>query len=61
MWQTKYASAVPKNLRLGIDFRPCIECDFLTGRPQSVHCIVENGQKKFDIKFGFAEKQPLSI
>ena len=28
-----YASAVPKNLGLGVDFRPCIEGDFLTGRP----------------------------
>ena len=22
MWQTKYASAVPKNLGVGVDFRP---------------------------------------
>ena len=29
----KYASAVPKDLGLGFDFRPCSECDFLTGRP----------------------------
>ena len=34
MWQTKYASAVPKNL--GVDFRPCSEGDFLTGRSYSV-------------------------
>ena len=33
MWQTKYASAVPKNLGLGFDFRPCSEGDFLTERP----------------------------
>ena len=33
MWQTKYASAVPKNLGLGVDFRPCSEGDFLSGRP----------------------------
>ena len=32
MRQTKYASAVPKNLGLGFDFRPCSEGDFLTGR-----------------------------
>ena len=31
--QTKYASAVPKNLGLGFDFWPCSEGDFLTGRP----------------------------
>ena len=23
MWQTKYASAVPKNLGVGVNFRPC--------------------------------------
>ena len=28
MWQTKYASAVPMNLGLGFDFRPCSEGDF---------------------------------
>ena len=33
MWQTKYASAVPKNLEVGVDFWPCSEGDFLTGRP----------------------------
>ena len=25
MWQTKYALAVPKNLGLGLNFRPCSE------------------------------------
>ena len=29
----KYASAVPKNLGVGVDFRPCSEGDFLTGSP----------------------------
>ena len=38
MWQTKYASAVPKDLGLGFDFRPCSEGNFLNGRPQSVVC-----------------------
>ena len=34
MWQTKYPSAVPKNLGLGIvDFLPCSEVNFLTGCP----------------------------
>ena len=28
-----YALAVPKHLGLGVDFRPCSEGDFLTGRP----------------------------
>ena len=36
MWQTKYASAVHKNLGLGLNFRPCSEGYFLSGRPQSV-------------------------
>ena len=36
MWQTKYASAVPKNLGLGLNFRPCSEGYFLSGRPYSV-------------------------
>ena len=36
MWQTKYALAVPKNLGVGIDFRPCSEGDFLTGRASVV-------------------------
>jgi hypothetical protein len=31
MWQTKYASAVPKNL--GLIFRPCREGYFLSGCP----------------------------
>ena len=34
MWQTKYASAVPK--KVGVNFPPCSEGDFLIGRPQSV-------------------------
>ena len=33
MWQTKYALAIPKNLGVGVDFQPCSEGDFLTGRP----------------------------
>ena len=41
MWQTKYAAAIPKNLGVGVDFRPCSEGYFLSGRPQSVMgCIV---------------------
>ena len=33
MWQTKYASVIPKNLGVGVNFRPCSEGNFLTGRP----------------------------
>ena len=40
MWQTKCASAVPKNLGLGFDFRPCSEGNCLTGRPQSVVFLI---------------------
>ena len=29
----KYASAIPKSLGVGVDFWPCSERDFLTGRP----------------------------
>ena len=36
MWQTKYALAIPKDLGVGVDFRPRSEDDFLTGRPYSV-------------------------
>ena len=36
MWQTKPASAVLKNLGLGLNFRPCGERYFLSGRPQFV-------------------------
>ena len=34
MWQTKYASAVPKHV--GVGFGPFSEGDFLSGRPLSV-------------------------
>jgi hypothetical protein len=30
MWQTKYASAVPNNLGLGLNFWPCSEGYFLS-------------------------------
>ena len=39
MWQTKYASDVPKNLGLGFDF-------FLTKRSQSVLNLKENHHKR---------------
>ena len=34
MWPTKYALAV--NLGLGLNFRPCSESYFISGRPYSV-------------------------
>ena len=33
MWQTKYASAVPKNLGVGVNFRPFSESYFLSVSP----------------------------
>ena len=33
MWHTKYAAAIPINLGLGLNFRPCSEGYFLSGRP----------------------------
>ena len=40
MWQTKYASAVPMNLGVGMDFRPCSEGNFLTECPYSVAMLM---------------------
>ena len=31
MWQTKYAAAIPKNLWVGVNFRPYSECYLLSG------------------------------
>ena len=36
IWQTKYASAKLKNLRLGFNFSSCSEGYFLSEHPQSV-------------------------
>ena len=36
MWLTKYASTVPKNLGVGVNFWPCSEGYFLSGRLKSV-------------------------
>ena len=51
MWQTKYALAVPKNLGVGVNFRPCSEGYFLSGRPQSVNraIVQENSSHKVTI------------
>ena len=40
MWQTKYASAVPKNFGVGMDFQPCSEGNFLTECPYSVALLM---------------------
>ena len=46
MWQTKYAAAIPKNLGLGLNFRPCSEGYFLSGRPLSVQCTLSAKEEK---------------
>ena len=51
MWQTKYASAVPKNLGVGVNFRPCSEGYFLSGRPLSVLLVIGNSFIKQSIWF----------
>ena len=33
MTQTKYALGIPKDLGVGVDFWPCREGDYFTGRP----------------------------
>ena len=47
MWQTKYASAVPIDLGLGFDFRPCSKENFLIGCPQSVIEFNSNNKHRF--------------
>ena len=42
MWQTKYASAVPKNLGLGLNFRPCSE-DFFLSLFKLIPCPTDYG------------------
>ena len=52
MWQTKYAAAIPKNLGLGLNFRPCSEGYFLSVRPQSV-LIVKRNCRNISPKYDF--------
>ena len=40
MWQTKYASAVPKNLGVGLNFQSCSEGFFFSGRPWSTFSTI---------------------
>jgi hypothetical protein len=63
MWQTKYASAAPKNLGWGLNFRPCSEGDFLTGSPQSVfvnEIIFENELQFVSVKPITTKNVPLN-
>ena len=49
MWQTKYASAVPKNLGLGFDFRLCCAVKAISSSGVSSdlhHCLI---LKRFNI------------
>ena len=50
MWQTKYASDVPKNLELGFNFRPCSKGYFLSGF--SVFCALTYEGFKISLCFG---------
>ena len=55
MWQTKYAAAIPKNLGVGMNFLPCSEGYFLSGRPQSVlPAIGHPDHVPYIITFAFA-------
>ena len=51
MWQTKYASAVPKNLGLELNFRPCSEGYFLYGRPKSVAAVMSDAKNVTPVCF----------
>ena len=46
MWQTKYASAVPKNLGVGVNFRPCSEISLITVIKE-ILCINQRYLKKW--------------
>ena len=56
MWQIKYAAAIPKNLGLGLNFRPCSEGFSISGRPQSVGVRLQNTQKNADVFYGRSRK-----
>ena len=43
MWQKKYASAIPKNFGVGVNFRPCSE-----GYPLWVSVVRDHIQAVFD-------------
>ena len=55
----KYASAVPINLGVGVDFRPCSDCNFLT-RPQCLiwHYNLHQNSLGFLSKLQISEKIP---
>ena len=60
MWQTKCASVVPKNLGLGVDFRPCSEGDILTGCPQSVLESIQMQHRSLVNSFSSMEKRKIA-
>ena len=70
MWQTKYAAAIPKNLGVGVNFRPCSEGYYLSGRPQSVILTIHKDKifcksslktKKWSSKSGWKVYKPWVI
>ena len=54
MWQTKYASAVPKSLGVGLNFWPCSEGYFLPGRLQSVSAPITKHNYMVMIQFCYS-------
>ena len=67
MWQLKYASAVPKNLGVGVDFRPCSEGNSLTiasvvrGQPNKVVFSFKGVRKSKNSRFfSCCSQQPIN-
>ena len=56
MWQTKNASAVPKNLRVGVNFQPCSEGGWLFPLWASVVREFYNEKLKYIKVNAFSEK-----
>ena len=52
MWQTKYASAIPKHLGEGVDFRPCSESDFPHGASVVRDMLDQESRLIIQNKFG---------
>ena len=61
MWQTKYASAVPKNLGLGSNFWPCSEGNFFSGRLTTVSMYVCVGSRFAGWLRGELKSLPISL
>ena len=53
MWQTKYVSAVPKNLGVEVDFRQCSEDqnDFMSGKKSKIRDFKTSYLYLYDLKY----------